>query len=88
VVRSALVSLPGSYWGTGRERGGGAGTGMTTAPLLSVPWGRPDSAAAGDGGGTKTATAAVVSASAQIVPLGRASGSRVSRILEGSMDGP
>jgi histone H3/H4 len=77
-VRSALVSLPGQQWGGP----GNAATGA--APLLSVPWGRPD--AAGDGGGPGTAAAA--GAPAQIVPLGRASGSRVSRILEGSMDGP
>jgi histone H3/H4 len=77
-VRSALVSLPGSHWG------GPGNAAMAAAPLLSVPWGRPE--AAGDVGGPGTAAAA--GAPAQIVPLGRASGSRVSRILEGSMDGP
>lgn len=62
-VRSSLVQLGSSYWGSGWDA-------SSTVPKLAVPLGRRE-------GGEQEST---------IVPLGRASGSRVSRILEGSMD--
>jgi hypothetical protein len=97
-VRSALVSLhPEARGGIGYDSGS-AWDGVTArTPLLSVPWGRPTgdggTISSGGGGSAGSSSSAVPSpsaatAAAQIVPLGRASGSRVSRILEGSMDVP
>jgi hypothetical protein len=101
-VRSALVSLhPDGPTYEAAASGWEGRAGRT--PLLSVPWGRPtgDGGAAATGGAAGSSSlassssvapspsaAAAASAAAQIVPLGRASGSRVSRILEGSMDVP
>jgi hypothetical protein len=83
-VRSALVKASqttsttvhwGSSWADVDETG--------TNDALVVPLGRPLPAGSGSAS-TETNTAATAS----IVPLNRASGSRVSRILEGSMDPP
>ena len=74
-VRSALVSLGQHYWGSGWDEHSSNEEASEAASAnltnLVVPQGRT---------GTDT------SIQPQIVPLGRASGSRVSRILEGSMD--
>ena len=83
-VRSSLVQL-GHYWGSGWEAqesslasrdATDSAVAIASAKDLTVqvPLGRID------GGGQQQQT------SSTIVPLGRASGSRVSRILEGSMD--
>jgi len=75
-VRSALVSLGQHYWGSGWDEHQSNEKASETAASanltnLVVPQGR---------------AGADTSIQPQIVPLGRASGSRVSRILEGSMD--
>jgi len=77
-VRSALVSLEGqrqqrdSYWGSGWDAVSSSSPDDAAARRLAVPLGA--------GAGT------VGDVQPQIVPLARASGTRVSRILEGSMD--
>ena len=82
-VRSSLVQL-GHYWGSGweaQESSSSRDATESAVAILSakdltvkVPLGRVD------GSGQQQLS------SSTIVPLGRASGSRVSRILEGSMD--
>uniref|UniRef100_A0A7S4AG21 Transcription initiation factor TFIID subunit 8 n=1 Tax=Pseudo-nitzschia australis TaxID=44445 RepID=A0A7S4AG21_9STRA len=72
-VRTSLVRLGNSYWGSGWDRA------SSSASTMAVPMGRnvsgPDSAP-GVTGPPKD----------PIEPMSRASGSRVSRVLEGSMD--
>jgi hypothetical protein len=92
-VRSALVKAAqtttsttvhwGSSWADAEDDAAAAATG-TTSDALVVPLGRPVGATAAGGSSTETTTVTTAS----IVPLNRASGSRVSRILEGSMDPP
>lgn len=76
-VRSSLISLGNNrYWGSGWDKASSSKT-----PSLAVPMGRKvggSSASGGPGGRT--------SPDDPIVPMSRASGSRVSRVLEGSMD--
>lgn len=69
-VRSSLVQL-GSYWGSGWDDP--SNSKLSDKASLAVPLGRSD-------------VGEQAPSSALVVPLGRASGSRVSRILEGSMD--
>ena len=79
-LRSALVQLGGTtYWGSDADHPATATTDGISSNV--VPAGR-------SAGATAASTGAAVVAAAQgpIVPLGRASGSRASRILEGSMD--
>ena len=76
-VRSSLVQLESSYWGSGWNDSSSKAT-TTSNPILAVPLGRRD------GGGEQQQQQQQQKST--IVPLGRASGSRVSRILEGSMD--
>ena len=71
-VRSSLVQL-GKYWGSGWENN--ATSSSSSKKQVAVPIGR---ALRGEADGGKVPPA--------IVPLGRASGSRVSKILEGSME--
>jgi hypothetical protein len=70
-VRSSLVHL-GSYWGSGWDDPNNSKN-SAAATSMAVPLGRSDP-------GEQPLSTTLV------VPLGRASGSRVSRILEGSMD--
>ena len=78
-LRSALAQLGGTnYWGSGADHPATAADGSSSNV---VPAGRSAGATA-----APTGAAAVAAAQGPIVPLGRASGSRVSRILEGSMD--
>ena len=99
LVRSALLgrnlenssgrnssSSTSMFWGS-------SWSGATNRSIdLVVPSGRPTGSSATDGsttGSTSTAGAATTALAApSIVPISRASGSRVSRILEGSMDPP
>jgi len=76
-IRSSLIRLGNnntSYWGSGWDQSSSSST-----QTLAVPMGRKVAAPKSSGG----------QASAPedpIVPMGRASGSRISRVLEGSMD--
>jgi hypothetical protein len=76
-LRSALVQLGTNYWGSGWEEHelSTRDAAESANAGVKVPAGR--------GGGAPAGSASSVG---PIVPLGRASGSRVSRILEGSMD--
>jgi hypothetical protein len=75
-VRSSLIRLGNnSYWGSGWDK---ASSSVSSAPTLAVPMGRKVGGASASGG--KTAP------DDPIIPMSRASGSRVSRVLEGSMD--
>lgn len=99
-LRSALVDLGQSYWGSGwdaapasktTKKGSTAGGRLSSKGIsgekLTVPLGRPTSAAATTKQGGRTGSNGKNNANKDlIIPLGRASGSRVSRILEGSMD--
>mmetsp|Transcript_33661 Transcript_33661/g.79387 ORF Transcript_33661/g.79387 Transcript_33661/m.79387 type:complete len:571 (-) Transcript_33661:69-1781(-) len=71
-VRTSLVRLGNSYWGSGWDRA------SSMASTIAVPMGRKVNGPTSAGG-----TAVLED---PIVPMGRASGSRVSRVLEGSMD--
>ncbi|CAB9497724.1 expressed unknown protein [Seminavis robusta] len=72
-LRSALVELGTSYWGSHADDDTSTmNTAVEGVDASKVPAGR--------------GTAAAAPSQGPIVPLGRASGSRVSRILEGSMD--
>jgi hypothetical protein len=73
-VRSSLVRMgQNSYWGSGWEQ----------ASTMAVPMGRRTNEG---GGNTNVPGGATAIAEVPIIPMNRASGSRVSRILEGSMD--
>mmetsp|Transcript_25153 Transcript_25153/g.25508 ORF Transcript_25153/g.25508 Transcript_25153/m.25508 type:complete len:248 (+) Transcript_25153:85-828(+) len=73
-VRSSLVRMDqNNYWGSGWDQ----------TSTLAVPMGRRMNAV---GGNTNLSGGATAAAEVPIIPLNRASGSTVSRILEGSMD--
>ena len=73
-VRSSLVRMgQNSYWGSGWEQ----------ASTMAVPMGRRTNDGSGN---TNVPGGATAIAEVPIIPMNRASGSRVSRILEGSMD--
>jgi hypothetical protein len=73
-VRSSLVRMgQNSYWGSGWEQ----------ASTMAVPMGRRTNEG---GGNINVPGGATAIAEVPIIPMNRASGSRVSRILEGSMD--
>lgn len=82
-VRSSLIRLgnstSNSYWGSGWEK---ASSSASSAPTLAVPMGRKASGPSASGGPGGRAAAP----DDPIIPMSRASGSRVSRVLEGSMD--
>eukprot|EP00536_Pseudo-nitzschia_multiseries_P000415 jgi/Psemu1/321592/estExt_fgenesh1_pg.C_50056 len=67
-VRTSLVRLGNSYWGSGWDQT------SSSASAIAVPMGR------------KMKDPASTAVEDPIVPMSRASGSRVSRVLEGSMD--
>lgn len=71
-VRTSLVRLGGSYWGSGWDRS------SSSAATIAVPMGRKV--------GGPTSAGGAAAPDDPIVPMSRASGSRVSRVLEGSMD--
>ena len=78
-VRSSLIRLgSNNYWGSGWDK---ASSSATSAPTLSVPMGRKVSGPSTSGGAGARSTP-----DDPIIPMSRASGSRVSRVLEGSMD--
>ena len=74
-VRSSLARTNQNYyWGSGWDQ----------ASKLAVPMGRRTNA--NGSGNTNVSGGATSTAEVPIIPVNRASGSRVSRILEGSMD--
>lgn len=76
VVRSSLIRLGNnSYWGSGWDNNPSSST------SLAVPMGRKVGKDSGGG-----SSGGRVAPDDPIVPMNRASGSRVSRVLEGSMD--
>mgnify|MGYP005848693895 CR=1 FL=1 len=78
-LRSALVQLGTTYWGSSWEQNDDSKKAAVANADVKVPAGRSGSAPASGGANNASSVG-------PIVPLGRASGSRVSRILEGSMD--
>jgi len=79
-IQSSLIRLGSNgYWGSGWDKASSSSS--SSAKALAVPMGRKvvaSSASVGPGGRTATDD--------PIIPMSRASGSRVSRVLEGSMD--
>ena len=77
-VRSSLIRMgKNSYWGSGWDKASPSTTTSATS-TLSVPMGRKVVDPSASGGKSAPED--------PIIPMSRASGSRVSRVLEGSMD--
>ncbi len=79
-IQSSLIRLgTNGYWGSGWDKASSSSS--SSAKALAVPMGRKVVASSASGGpGGRAAP------DDPIIPMSRASGSRVSRVLEGSMD--